>query len=166
MLGVFILTISRDATSNQSLPEIDPDHEALFSKFETFLARASTCNNLFRDAAPLASSSQAAPSSSTKLTQPSTNDNKRRIILLEDLPNLLHNDTKARFHEAFQSLVIDPSPNPVPIVIIVSDTGTRGEASDERLSAGSSYREQDGVIDIRTVLPKDMLNGPYVTQIR
>ncbi|KAK0235412.1 Rad17 cell cycle checkpoint protein-domain-containing protein [Armillaria nabsnona] len=159
-------TYTSDATSNQSLQEIDPDHEALFSKFETFLARASTCNNLFRDAAPLASSSQAVPSSSAKLTQPSTSDNKRRIILLEDLPNLLHNDTKARFHEAFQSLVIDPSPNPVPIVIIVSDTGTRGEASDERLSAGSTYREQDGVIDIRTVLPKDMLSGPYVTQIR
>ncbi|KAK0200003.1 Rad17 cell cycle checkpoint protein-domain-containing protein [Desarmillaria ectypa] len=153
-------------TTGQPFAESDPDHEALFSKFETFLARASTCNNLFRDAAPLASSSQATPSSSTKLTQPSTNVNKRRIILLEDLPNLLHDDTKARFHVALQSLVIDPSPNPVPIVIIVSDTGMRGEASDERLSAGSTYREQDGVVDIRTVLSKDMLNGPYVTQIR
>ncbi|KAK0450286.1 Rad17 cell cycle checkpoint protein-domain-containing protein [Desarmillaria tabescens] len=154
-----------DTVSGQPFPENDPDREALFSKFESFLARASTCNNLFRDPAPLVSSSQAA-SSSTTLTQTNTNSNKRRIILLEDLPNLLHNGTKDRFHAALQSLVVDPSPNPVPIVIIVSDTGMRGEASDERLSAGSTYREQDSVIDVRTVLPKDMLNGPYVTQIR
>jgi cell cycle checkpoint protein len=52
-------------------------------------------------------------------------------------------------------------------VIIVSDAGMRGEASDERLANGVGWgKDRDGVVDIRTVLSRDLLGGPYVTQIR
>ncbi|KAF7318936.1 hypothetical protein HMN09_00229400 [Mycena chlorophos] len=122
------------------------DHESLFSKFENFLERAATCNTVF-----------AGPSSSTA---------RRRIVLLEDLPNILHAETRARFHEAFQALAASPDPDPVPVVIVVSNAGTRGEAADERLLSGHGFgRERDDALDIYTILPRDLLNGPYVTQI-
>ncbi|KAJ7650689.1 Rad17 cell cycle checkpoint protein-domain-containing protein [Roridomyces roridus] len=121
------------------------DDDTLFSKFETFLERASTCQNLFE-----------AASSSAK---------KRQLILVEDFPNILHSDTQVRFHAALNALVSSPTDPPVPVVVIVSDAGLRGEASDERLANGSWGKDRDQALDIRSVLPKDLLHGPYVTQI-
>lgn len=83
------------------------------------------------------------------------------------MPNILHPGTQAQFHAALQSLVASPTSfPPVPIVIIVSDAGMRGEASDERLANGGWAKSNEGVVDIRTVLPRELLHGPYVTQIR
>lgn len=42
----------------------------------------------------------------------------------------------------------------------------RGEAGDERLANGAWGKDQDGAIDIRTLLPKDVLHGPFVHEIR
>ncbi|KAJ7064870.1 Rad17 cell cycle checkpoint protein-domain-containing protein [Mycena amicta] len=140
----------RNSMGGSITSDFKDDQLSLFSKFENFLERASTCNTVF-----------SGPSSSQHSTT------KRRIVLLEDLPNILHADTRARFHAAFQSLVASPDPDPVPVVIIVSDTGIRGEAADDRLSNGNSGfgRERDDAVDIYTILPRDLLNGPYVTQI-
>lgn len=63
-----------------------------------------------------------------------------------------------------QALVTSPTASPVPVVVIVSDAGMRGEASDERMASGSWGKDRDGVLDVRAVL-RDLLNGPYVTQI-
>jgi hypothetical protein len=52
----------------------------------------------------------------------------------------------------------------VPVVIIVSDAGVRGEAGDERIAAGGWGRGKD-VVDIRSVLPGELLGSAYVTQI-
>ncbi|KAJ6466228.1 Rad17 cell cycle checkpoint protein-domain-containing protein [Mycena sanguinolenta] len=43
--------------------------------------------------------------------------------------------------------------------------GIRGEASDEQSANGSWGKDRDSVLDPRTILPKDLLYGPYVTQI-
>ncbi|KAF7368901.1 Rad17-domain-containing protein [Mycena venus] len=138
----------------------DSDQESLFSKFEAFLTRASTCQTIFADTER---DTRLSSSQSSSSTHPTTR--KQQIILLEDLPNILHANTQSRFHAALQGLVTSPSLNPVPIVVIVSDAGVRGEASDERLASGSWGKDRDGVLDIRTVLSKDLLHGPYVTQI-
>ncbi len=127
---------------------VDYDDDSLFVKFESFLARASSCQNLFN-----------GPSSSSSRY-------KRKVLLLEDLPNILHNDTKTRFHDALQSLVASSAEYPVPLVFIISDAGLRGEASDERLAAGTWGKDNNGALDIRTVIPSNLLHGPYVTQIR
>ncbi|KAJ7078487.1 Rad17 cell cycle checkpoint protein-domain-containing protein [Mycena epipterygia] len=158
-----VLILNKILDDHQS--STNHDHESLFSKFEAFLTRASTCQTIFADAQaadrnPQHSSSQSESSSSSRLAT-----RKRQILLLEDLPNILHANTQSRFHAALQSLVASPTASPVPIVIIVSDAGIRGEASDERLATGSWGKDRDGVLDIRTVLSKDLLQGPYVTQI-
>ncbi|KAE9384363.1 hypothetical protein BT96DRAFT_1008154 [Gymnopus androsaceus JB14] len=67
------------------------------------------------------------------------------FILLEDLPNILHTNTRSQFHDA---------PKMVPIVIVLSDSVVLG------------VKTMDGAIDIRTLLPKDVLHGPYVHEIR
>ncbi|KAJ7694789.1 Rad17 cell cycle checkpoint protein-domain-containing protein [Mycena rosella] len=143
----------------------DPDYESLFSKFEAFLARASTCQNIFADPERTAKSASSSSSSSPQSASARPAARKRQILLLEDLPNILHANTQARFHAALHALVGAAAAAPVPVVIIVSDAGMRGEASDERLASGAWGKDRDGVLDIRTVLSKDLLHGPYVTQI-
>ncbi|KAG5636457.1 hypothetical protein H0H81_007964 [Sphagnurus paluster] len=139
-------TAVADSTFDSSY---DADAEAPFSKFEAFLNRASSCQNLF-----------TPPCAATSLP-------KRHVILLEDLPNILHPGTQTQFHTALQALVTSPITSPpVPLVIVVSDAGLRGEASDERLSKGGWGKgNSDSVFDVRTVLSKDLLGSPYVTQI-
>ncbi|KAF9043051.1 Rad17 cell cycle checkpoint protein-domain-containing protein [Panaeolus papilionaceus] len=142
---------SYNATTS-SYPSYDSSVESLFSKFEAFLTRASSCGNVF------------SSTSSSKVK--SGNSPSRKVILLEDLPNILHQKTQASFHEALLSLVNKaPSNPPVPVVIIISDSGVRGEASDDRISEGRGWNRDKQVIDVRTVLPRELLSGPYVREI-
>ncbi|KAF8880655.1 Rad17 cell cycle checkpoint protein-domain-containing protein [Infundibulicybe gibba] len=141
------------------------DYEGPYTKFEAFMHRAASCQNIFAPAPP--KPSQSSTSSSQASSQARQTRPKQHIILLEDLPNILHPKTQAQFHATLQSLVESiPSSPPVPIVIVVSDAGTRGEATEDRLASGSGWgKDRDGAVDIRTVLPKSLLGGPYVTQI-
>ncbi|KAJ7720282.1 Rad17 cell cycle checkpoint protein-domain-containing protein [Mycena maculata] len=147
-----------DGPQADESPSRQSDDDTLFSKFEAFLARASTCNNIFADA----QGREGSASQSESSTRPAA---KPQLILLEDLPNILHANTQARFHAALQALVASPTASPVPVVVIVSDAGMRGEARDERLASGSWGKDREDVLDIRTVLSRDLLHGPYVTQI-
>ncbi|KAJ7595664.1 Rad17 cell cycle checkpoint protein-domain-containing protein [Mycena floridula] len=137
----------------------DPFHEALFSKFEAFLGRASSCANIFTGPQKPENASPSLEDSANLLP-------KGQLILLEDLPNILHINTRNRFHGAIASLLGSTQVSPVPIIVIVSDAGMRGEVSDERLANGVWGRDSDNVVDIRTVLSRELLLGPYVSQIR
>lgn len=140
------------------------DQEALFTKFQSFLTRASTCQSIFVNADPSASFS--SQSSSFKSTPSSSKPQPRRqIILLEDLPNILHSKTQDQFHAALQALVESSPSTTVPVVIIVSDAGTRGEARDQALGSGVSGWNSKDIVDIRSVLPSSLLNSAFVHQI-
>ncbi|KAL0959331.1 hypothetical protein HGRIS_014592 [Hohenbuehelia grisea] len=115
-------------------------YESSSVKFANFLNRATACRSIF-DSTPNASTS-------------------RHVILLEDLPNILHSNVQAHFHEALESLVA--SETSAPVIIIISHAGLRGESEE---GSSLSLNQKDGIVDIRTVLPKSMLHGPYVTQI-
>ena len=138
----------------------EQDFESLFTKFETFLNRATSCQSVFSHPTPGSSSKTASQSAKPSAPQ-------RRIVLLEDLPNILHPQTQASFHTSLKALVdSSPSSPPVPVIIVVSNAGMRGEANDERMAGGGGWgRDKEQVVDVRTVLPKDLLGGPYVTQI-
>ncbi|PFH51634.1 hypothetical protein AMATHDRAFT_2909 [Amanita thiersii Skay4041] len=135
-------------------------YESAFTKFETFFNRATNCRNLL----PLVEMSGAT---SSQQSQKAQNANSRHIVLLEDLPNILHSSTQARFHATLRCLVDrPPSDPPVPVVIIISDSRPRGEAYDEHgVYSRGRNGDGEGVIDIRTVIPRDLLGGPYVTNI-
>lgn len=114
--------------------------DSLAHKFHTFLTRATTLRPLLGNVTSRSSSTEA-----------------NQVILLEDLPNLSHTPTL----QSFQAAVLHYLERPpgAPLVVIVSDSGTRGESKDE-----SSWSKSDS-IDIRTILPPAILNSAYVTQI-
>ncbi|TFY76664.1 hypothetical protein EWM64_g7350, partial [Hericium alpestre] len=66
-------------------------YESAMDKFEAFLARAGSYRSVFSSLEPMPTPTPT-PSSSTPV--------QRRLILLEDLPNILHPPTRARFHAA------------------------------------------------------------------
>jgi cell cycle checkpoint protein len=108
------------------------------NKFRAFLTRAYACTNVLQ--------ASGAPSQASS---------RHRIILLEDLPNILHGPTKTSFHSALQSLIEAT----VPVVVIVSDAGLRGED----IEGSTGWRGKEA-IDVRTVLGP-LVGSPYVTQI-
>ncbi|KAJ3725037.1 Rad17 cell cycle checkpoint protein-domain-containing protein [Lentinula guzmanii] len=134
-------------------------NDTMFTKFRLFLERASKCQNVFKTSStPLSPYSSSSSSLNPTQTQ--------RIILLEDLPNILHASIRSQFQDVIRSLIENADPDPVPIIIIVSDSGMRGEAGDERLVNGAWGHDDEGAFDIRSLLPKDVLHGPYVEEIK
>lgn len=79
----------RNAISNAGHADESP-----MVQFEQFLERASSCSNV---------------SSSTK---------KRHLILLEDLPNILHYGTRERFHSLLTALLDTPPTSPPGKIIL------------------------------------------------
>ncbi|KAG2117372.1 Rad17 cell cycle checkpoint protein-domain-containing protein [Suillus discolor] len=150
--------------------------EALFDKFQAFLTRASSCYNIFATSSAIVSMQPQSHSQSKFLSQsstpslPSTSSSRpsnRHLILLEDLPNILHLPTQARFHDALQSLCSSSESGP-PVVIIISDSGLRGENAyndDAWDGAGGARWSKKETIDIRSLLGADLSTSPYVTRI-
>ena len=114
--------------------------DSLAHTFQTFLTRATALRPLLGGVTSRSSSTEA-----------------NQVILLEDLPNLSHTPTLRSFQAAILHYL--EGPPGAPLVIIVSDSGTRGESKDE-----SSWSRSDS-LDIRTILPPAILNSAYVTQI-
>ncbi|KAG2343137.1 Rad17-domain-containing protein [Suillus weaverae] len=142
------------------------DTEALFDKFQAFLTRASSCYNIFAASFAIASTSRP-PSTQSLPSTSSSHPSNRHLILLEDLPNILHLPTQARFHDALQSLCSSSESTP-PVVIIISDSGLRGENAyndDSWDGAGGARWSKKETIDIRSLLGADLSTSPYVTRI-
>lgn len=130
------------------------EYEGLSDKFHAFLSRATTTTN---------STSVLSSSSSTSHSQSQAHPS-RRIVLLEDLPNILHPPTRASFHASLHTAIRATSSfSTAPIVIVVSDAGVRGESDEGNISSWKGKGRE--VVDIRTALPPDLLHSPYVTQI-
>jgi cell cycle checkpoint protein len=114
--------------------------DSISQKFLAFLNRASGLT-------PLATSSRA-----------DNQNSHRQVVLLEDLPNLLHAPTL----QMFQSAVADHIENSEhPIVLIISHAGSRGEHRDEEGWLG----RHSSVMDVRTIIPPSLLQSPYITRI-
>ena len=90
--------------------------------------------------------------------------NRHQLILLEDLPNILHPGTQAAFHAALEAFVA--LPGGAPLVLVLSDAGLRGEDADIADGGTGGWRSRAReAVDVRSALPSGLLNSPYVTQI-
>ena len=145
-------------------------YEGLVDKFRMFLTRASTCRPIFpsQTSASHTQSTQGSRTSQVPASGSSSScgasSSRRQVILLEDLPNILHPATQSSFHAALDDFVRAPDGGVSPLVIIVSDAGLRGEDAEE---GGARWRSRSkDAIDVRNVLPPHLLNSPYVTQIK
>ncbi|KAH9896590.1 Rad17 cell cycle checkpoint protein-domain-containing protein [Cubamyces lactineus] len=151
---------SMDEHFNQDLNSSSTgvEYEGLSEKFQAFLARASNCRPLF----PSTSSSQSLSQSTASSSAPRSSPSNSQLIVLEDLPNILHPATQASFHAALESFVASPGGSVAPLIIIISDAGLRGEVEDENARWKSRGKE---AMDVRNVLPPSLLHSPFVTQI-
>ncbi|EIN04674.1 P-loop containing nucleoside triphosphate hydrolase protein [Punctularia strigosozonata HHB-11173 SS5] len=147
------------------------DHgESLTDKFSSFLARAGTYGAIFSELQPSKLSTPGSQASNTQVSASglATAQKRRQVILLEDLPNVLHQGTQEAIHGALRTFVRSEAQLRTPMVVIVSDAGVRGEDVDDtgQGESGGYWRSRShSTLDVRTVLPSDLLNGPYVTQI-
>ncbi|KAI0764825.1 P-loop containing nucleoside triphosphate hydrolase protein [Fomes fomentarius] len=143
------------------------EHESLSDKFQAFLTRAATCRPVLVAPAPTSQSSQSTQNShvsqSTAVSTSGRQSSRRQVILLEDLPNILHSSTQVSFHAALEAFVAASDTTLAPLVLVISDVGLRGEAAD---GDGPRWKSRDKeAMDVRNVLPPSLLNSPYVTQI-
>ncbi|KZT52615.1 Rad17-domain-containing protein [Calocera cornea HHB12733] len=122
----------------------ESDQETLSDKFSNFLSHIS---EIPQQLDMVRQSSEAATLSSTP---------RHTVVLLEDLPNLLHSGTK----EAFQLDVEDfiTTPGSPPLLLIVSESGRRG------MEPESFHR--DMTWDIRSILGSRLLQNPSVAEIQ
>jgi cell cycle checkpoint protein len=141
----------RQFRSDDDMSEDRP--ETLTAKFLNFFTRASACSSIFTSGPSVKSSPHPVSGSRS---------NQRHIILLEDIPNVLHPRVQEAVHNAFRAFVEAAADGASPCVIIVSDAGLRGE-SDDGVSVVSRTKD---VLDIRAILPPNLLNGPFVQEVR
>ncbi|KAI8970634.1 Rad17-domain-containing protein [Trametes punicea] len=142
------------------------EYEGLFEKFRAFLTRASSCRPIFSSQSSTQSSSQASelpPSSSSSSRASKALSAQQQLILLEDLPNILHPSTRASFQSSLESFVSSSEGGVAPLVIIISDAGLRGEGLEDDNSKWKSRSKE--ALDVRNVLPPSLLHSPFVTQI-
>jgi cell cycle checkpoint protein len=89
----------------------------------------------------------------------------RQVVLLEDLPNILHPATAEAFHVILEEYVSSPSHG--PLVFIVSDSGVRGEDPElDTVSWRNWARFGKETLDVRTIIPRTIVNSPYFQEIK
>ena len=142
------------------------EYEGSADKFRTFLGRASTCRPIFtsQSSTSQTQSTQGSRMSVSSASSSGAGSSRQRVILLEDLPNILHSATQTSFHAALEDFVETPDGGAAPLVIIISDAGLRGEDGEERGARWKSRSKE--AMDVRNVLPPNLLRSPYVTQIK
>ncbi|KAI8138601.1 Rad17 cell cycle checkpoint protein-domain-containing protein [Fennellomyces sp. T-0311] len=112
------------------------DYESTMTKFENFVRRAT----------------QLQP-----LTDPNaTNSDQRRIILLDDIPDLMSDTARSRFHGLIESHLSDP--RPFLIVIIVSEAWMQTESRWKHFS-------ETRLTGVRDVLSPALVDSPRCTVI-
>ncbi|EDP42361.1 hypothetical protein MGL_3119 [Malassezia globosa CBS 7966] len=111
---------------------------------------------------------RARSTASVSLTEKSNDEQKRhrqrRIILVEDWPNLTHERTREGVHRALERFI--HSAGQVPLVLIVSDTVPRAD-TDANANDTFSWRSRRAVqMNIRMAVPESVRMHPALTEIR
>ncbi|KAI8920140.1 Rad17 cell cycle checkpoint protein-domain-containing protein [Powellomyces hirtus] len=119
---------------------------SLTRSFPEFLAAASKTPILsFRSTTVMSTDAKPELSSSSP-------ENDRKIILIEDLPNIANDDTRKAVHGAIRSYLRSPRTR-YPLVFIVTDTT-------------SDYGERDTAVTLETLIPPDVREANFSKQIK
>ncbi|GAA5870913.1 hypothetical protein JCM8547_000031 [Rhodosporidiobolus lusitaniae] len=149
----------------------DGPRESLVYRFSSFLARAGMSPALefgdFEDSPDAPSTSSSRPSSSRakpSSSSPPLNPNKRRLILLEDLPNVSHYPTKLALRSAIAQYLASPRVT-CPLVVIISEALARPGTDDGvGVTLGGSGSRGDSY-DARNVLGIEVLQHAACREI-
>ncbi|TPX72282.1 hypothetical protein SpCBS45565_g00702 [Spizellomyces sp. 'palustris'] len=123
---------------------------SLTRQFQDFLASAS------KTPALTFVSSASLSAETTTIHSPSAPT--RKVILVEDLPNVAHLSTRTALHTAIRAYIRSPR-SQFPLVFIVTDT-TVVEHGNERRSNGRA-----DVVSVKTLIPADVGASRAYTQI-
>lgn len=138
-------------------------------RFTSFLARAGMAPALDFGPDPSASTSASSSSPRKSFFPPpppaSAKSQARRLILLEDLPNVSHWPTKQALRSAVQQYLASPRVT-APLVIVISEALAR-PGDEEGGGAGwlSGNGKRGESIDARSVLGVEILNHPACREI-
>lgn len=137
-----ILEWKNPMSSDWSEHSFDRDTDSLAQKFERFLAVSDKYSTL-------------------DFGQGYTHDTKRKIILIEDLPNTFSSSSgtssaKLAFQETLKRYLASPL-HKYPLILIITETEPRGEDNDWRCSDAMS---------LRTLMTREILDSPNCKQIQ
>ncbi|WFD04258.1 RFC checkpoint protein Rad17 [Malassezia obtusa] len=91
---------------------------------------------------------------------------RRKIVLVEDLPNVAHDATRAHLHQILDD-VVDRA-GPVPVVLIISDSVPRAEEEASAVvGALPAWRaRREARLDVRAVVPERVRMHAAFAEIR
>ncbi|PWN53144.1 hypothetical protein IE53DRAFT_384368 [Violaceomyces palustris] len=106
--------------------------------------------------------------------------NSRRVILIEDLPNIHHGPTRDAFNSILEGFLSRPLPPPasgsgpcsnVPIVLVISETAPKEDdeswAAEGGASGGSTWSQRRmAILDVRTALDETVRRSHAFAEIR
>lgn len=137
------------------------------AQFTSFLSRAGMAPALDLGPDPdslspaLSSTSTSQPSSSQTLISSS----RKRLILLEDLPNVSHFPTKLALRSALMQYLKSPRVT-CPLVLIVSEALARPGVGPEAESVGGDGAGRGESVDARAVCGMEVLGAVGCRQIQ
>ncbi|KAM0750463.1 Rad17-domain-containing protein [Meredithblackwellia eburnea MCA 4105] len=138
----------------------ETQRESLVDHFIHFLSRAGMAPAL-----ELVSDSLVASTSSSKPSfPPPSQKDQKRLILMEDLPNISHYPTKLAFRSALQQYLASPRVT-CPLVVIVSEALSRpGVAEGGESTTGFNRLEES--VDARSVCGIEVLQAAGCREIQ
>ncbi|KAJ2743414.1 RFC checkpoint protein Rad17 [Coemansia sp. BCRC 34301] len=152
-------------TSTASSLDLDGDDEvSVVRQFGHFLAHAERYSGL-----ALQPSTESGARRTCALTP------KRQIILVDDLPNVSHRDTRESFRDALLRFSAVPAQHSFPMVIVVTESITSQQAFGDEGAGGMGrrFRETDkaansdiAVWSAADVIPSAVYNSRYCQSIK
>ncbi|KAL8292578.1 hypothetical protein RQP46_001190 [Phenoliferia psychrophenolica] len=144
----------------------DYSRESMVNQFHNFLSRAGMAPALELCGDPdVPLSIPSTSSSASQLpTTPTTKPGGKRLILIEDLPNTSHYQTKLAFRSALQQYLASPRVT-CPMVVIVSEALSRPGVGEGAESTNGDGR-MDESVDARSVCGIDVLQAPGCREIK
>lgn len=141
--------------------------ESTVAQFTSFLSRAGMAPAL--DFGP-DSISTSLPESSTSTSQSSSSQapsttTRKRLILLEDLPNVSHYPTKLALRSALMQFLKSPRVT-CPLVLIISEALARPGVGPEAESVGGDGAIRGESVDARSVCGMEVLGAVGCRQIQ
>ena len=139
----------------------------MVNQFTNFLTRAGMAPALELCADPDQPAAFTPTPSSSSSHHPNTSNAKmggKRLILIEDLPNTSHYQTKLAFRSALQQYLASPRVT-CPMVVIVSEALSRPGVGETAESTNGDGRLDESV-DARSVCGIDVLQAPGCREIK
>lgn len=175
------------------LNESNASTDSLTNQFSAFLSKASHASSLkfgtltaddkiaISPTAKALETQAQAPSKSDITSFASTSNHasgsttpaRRKLILVEDLPNIFTApSTKTAFRNALIALatskrITSPAPNAnIPVVIIISEALLKPGANEGENAANRYQGSGQENISVRNIVPTDVLRSPVCAEIK